>query len=475
MSIELFQLILEMDALFVVVYDVRNPDLSQVTNICQTIHLADRTNSRIILAGTHADEPTCTNEWASLHQQTLENDLLSPRFWRVLSNVLFPAFTPAGSLRLALCKAFETMLASPPLDDRFVFMFDWLSEFQLKRHFFDSYIESRLLIERMNQCGLKSSADQTQCVDFLERQGLLIQLPSLHNFLTHKLPHSLFFNPNSLLHVNNFLSVSGPTISPITDKITSEKKTPPPHQNKANRQSVGKGSEKPAIFTHDNLHELLIQCVNDSSTHDTYAKGLEDFGIIYPISCPKEKANRSFLVPKLLPSQPSPPKKFDRLWPVPAPITTVEHQRIYVFPLAPAWLFLRVLQQLLSMSPFLTTHMLWNYGTLVGIGSHQLSYVHFNTHTSQLIVQVRISDPSSPLVLSDLKAQGLLLRHITHALENMFESHFPRLYSTVSRLVPCTHCIKSLVPEPFIFNYQSCLECPFPPFFLSSFFFLITI
>jgi hypothetical protein len=58
----------------------------------------------------------------------------------------------------------------------------------------------------------------------------------------------------------------------------------------------------------------------------------------------------------------------------------------------------------------------------------------------------------------ELNNFGLLLRLILEAVESVLEYYYPRLVENTRRLVPCTHCLKLLASEPFMFTYNECMD-----------------
>ena len=165
-------------------------------------------------------------------------------------------------------------------------------------------------------------------------------------------------------------------------------------------------------------------------------------------------ACQQYLVPSMLPDNPV-PEDLCLHWPQKDSTIENEYHRIYKLSLVPEDFFARVLVELLHL-PEIIVHLLWKKGlilsyTLVGCPCSsypckQSASVHFNTDGEYLIsLSVRCCHVSHRL-----------LRMVSSALLNMIEDS--KLADSITRYVPCSHCIQSNFSNIYRFRYDTCID-----------------
>lgn len=169
----------------------------------------------------------------------------------------------------------------------------------------------------------------------------------------------------------------------------------------------------------------------------------------------KLPTNQGILVPHLLPvSRPS----LSSLWPITLPTGYLEWGRTLLFPFLPIGFFGKLATRLFHLS---SLHKIdwWQNGLLFRIDSKRsteelvlLEFVDTGDTKKSLVIRFRtnIKSPDSTQAFAK----------IVDTVDNLLEGFYPKLGSSVVRLVPCTHCLlqQNSVVDLFHFSQHKCVS-----------------
>ena len=140
--------------------------------------------------------------------------------------------------------------------------------------------------------------------------------------------------------------------------------------------------------------------------------------------------------------------------------------RVYQLPYLPLSFFSHLMVHLLHLRE-ITPLLFWRNGIIVSNGA-QIARVEFNTQSLECSVLVRVPkrrtsaskdvSKESHISVSEAGAsRHLLLRQIVDTVDSSLEMAYSG-QASITRLVPCSHCLALNDPHVFQFTFRECIQ-----------------
>ena len=411
------QFFLSAGAVYLVVFNLLNRDFSRIEYWLNSVHTRAR-GSPIILVGTHADDPLCTESYVIDYQKELKNRYLK----RFKSSLGVPSIKYIITLSTKPTKKGISEDVRSLMDRIGVIMTNlrlvgktypksWLG---LEKHL-------RTLGEQRKQnpfmtwdeftstamnCHI-SSEDVAEAAAFLHSSGVLCHFNDEHSGL------------------NDLVILDPQFLTNVMSAVISL------------RSSFAKSGE---ILEKDLIH---IWRAFDPSLHKTLMGLLERFEIAFAL--PSNEQGDRYLIPALLPDT-GKADSFSSLW---GPITSQDNiyqlGRIYVFKFLPLGFFSRLFVRILHL-PGVKSDFYWSTGVIVKRDDEK-AIIRYNPTEYKLTMHIRGPQDSS--------SRGQLLRLLIESVETVIEGWYE---TDVDISVPCSHCVEAGSYSPFMFSMEECAQ-----------------